>query len=655
MHQIARRFCSRLLIPGIVVTALLAIGLDRKSAAVSAIDSPKVLAWWRFEDGEPGHWLDARLGSSRAAFSVTTDSSGNGNALRTFNTRPTLYPPDTSPEFSADVAAAESAGQANHRSIHLNGKQYLYTIKTSLDLPLQTVKPSAFTIEGMFKLAVLPGDYDGKTQVILCKINSTLAQPSTRLSTELTDQLTTRPTTQRSAVTLRPTTNTTRPTTDATTRPEDFAVATELPGDHPLQPIVCFVAGRNSSLARENHFAISILDRGRHTHVLSSSRTLYARRWYAFALVSDGTHAELYLSDLGERGYQLQSSADLGPGMIGGRGIWNVGCGLIDDLQDCWYQGNIDEIRICSGAQDANHFLASGVRRSPPIPRQISAAEAVTPEPVIKGLADPTVLFFNNTYYLYGTREQDGFPVYTSTDLKTWTRGPIVFNKRKNIWGESRFWAPSVVAYSKKFYLFYSALGPLHDSGNRHSHRVCIAVSDRPEGPFENFVSPLPLNGKAAIDPEAFVDQDGKCYLYFVADCSENVISQIYAIRMNGDLTGTIGEPVLCAQPSQVWEGTLWNEGPAVFRTGDIYVLMYSAQWWHGADYGVGFATSRSPLGPWTKDPDNPILQHYRGLKGTGGCCAAPAPDGKDMLIFFHAQGAPRITAARYLFRSPDD
>ncbi len=238
--------------------------------------------------------------------------------------------------------------------------------------------------------------------------------------------------------------------------------------------------------------------------------------------------------------------------------------------------------------------------RQQPAPKQTSAAEAVTPQPVVKGLADPTVLFLNGTYYLYGTREQDGFPVYTSTDLRKWTRGPVVFNKSRNIWGESRFWAPSVIAYNKRFYLFYSALGPLHDSGNRHSHRVCIAVSDRPEGPFENFVSPLPLNGKAAIDPEAFVDQDGKVYLYFVADCSENVISQIYAIRMNSDLTAAVGEPVLCTQPSQVWEGTLWNEAPAVFRTGDIYVLMYSAQWWHGADYSVGFATSRSPLGPWT-------------------------------------------------------
>jgi GH43 family beta-xylosidase len=500
----------------------------------------------------------------------------------------------------------------------------------------------------MFKLAVLPGDYDGKTQVVLCKINSPTSQPTSRLSTETTPQLNAPPTSQRTATTQPSTRPTTHPSTTQATRPatqpEEIPVATELPNDHPLQPVVCFIAGRDSRAARLNCFAVTLVDRNKQSHVLNSRRPLYARQWYAFAVVSDGSKADLFLSDLKTGNYEFQSSIQIGPGLMGGRGIWNVGCGLIDDLQDCWYQGNIDEIRISAGAWEPEHFLAAGMKES----RAVSARSADSaagnpsvPEPIVKGLADPSVLKVKDTYYLYGTRDQGGFPVYRSTDLQHWTKGPVVFNKTRDMWGESRFWAPSVIAYKGKYFLFYSALGPLHDSGNRHSHRVCIARSNDPEGPFTDFFSPLPLNGKAAIDPEAFVDSDGKAYLYFVADCSENVISQIFAIRMNDDLTGTIGEPVLSVQPSQVWEGTMWNEAPSVFRTDGIYVLMYSAQWWHGPDYAVGFATSRSPLGPWTKNPDNPILQHYRGLKGTGGCAAAPAPDGKGMLIFFHAQGPP--------------
>ncbi len=177
-------------------------------------------------------------------------------------------------------------------------------------------------------------------------------------------------------------------------------------------------------------------------------------------------------------------------------------------------------------------------------------------------------------------------------------------------------------------------------------------------GPFVDTVAPLPLNGKAAIDPAVFVDTDGRAYLYFVADCSENVVSQIYAIQLNDDLTGTVGEPVLCLQPTQVWEGTIWNEGPNVFKTGNIYVMMYSADWWHSPNYGVGFATSRSPLGPWTKNPGNPILQRYHGLTATGSSCAVQSPDG-NWAVFFHADGPPdskrRDTFLQKLLITPDE
>ncbi len=639
--------------------------VDDAPAATPASDT-RTLAWWRFEDGQTGHWLDARLGGMRPPFSVTADSSGNASPLRTFNTRPMFYPPDTSPEFSDDLPTTVlNGGAANQHSVRLNGKQYLYTAGSRVDESLRSQKSPAFTVEGMFKLSVLPGDYTQKTQVLLCKIGAP-TPPTTKLTTETGPQLnSTQPTTQRVG---RPTTApATRPTTKPTTRPAtkpsttqatqpSEELPTELLNDHPPLPVVCYVAGERDSPAPRNHFAVTLLDAAKHPHHLTSRSTLFARQWYAFAVVCDGQKAELYLSDLGPDGYQLQSTVFLDGGLFRVKGIWNVGCGLVDDLQDYWYQGWIDEIRISAGRLEPTQLLASGSTRARPKPAVRFDNQAV-PTPTVKGLADPSLMFYDGTYYLYGTRDQSGYPVYTSKDLKQWTRWPVVFEKTRGMWGESRFWAPSALAYRGKFYLFYSALGGLRDSGFRHSHRVCIARSDSPLGPFTDFVAPLPLTGKAAIDPEAFVDTDGKVYLYFVSDCSENVTSQIFAVRMNDDLTGTIGEPVLCLQPSQVWESTMWNEGPTIFRTGDVYVLMYSANWWHSTDYGVGFATSRSPLGPWTKDPDNPILQHYRGLKGSGGACAIRGPDNQ-MMIYFHAQGPPesqrRDTYCDRLVVTPD-
>jgi GH43 family beta-xylosidase len=611
-----------------------ALYLHAASAQTPAAES-HVLAWWRFEDGSAGHWLDAGLGHRRPPFSVTADSSGNGDPLRTFNTRPRFYPPDTSPAFSDDVPTdLLQSGLPDHHSMHFNGKQYLYTMNDRLDLQLLKQKEPAFTIEGMFKLAVLPGDYTTKTQVILCKVGSPVVEP---LIMERSPQLnTTQPTTRRAGHgTTRPTTY--PATTQATQPSEDLP--TELPNDHPPQPVVCYVGGERDCPGPLNRFVVTLLDASKKQHYLVSRSTLYARHWYAFAIVCDGEKADLYLSDLSDRGYEVQSTATLRGGLYRVKGIWNLGCGMVDDLQDYWYQGWIDEIRISAGIVDREHFLATDASRARPKPAA-QVVDQTVPSPTVKGLADPALMKFNGTYYLYGTRDQSGYPVYTSTDLLHWTRGPVVFEQSRGMWGESRFWAPSVIAYHNKFYLFYSALGALRDSGFRHSHRVCIARSDSPLGPFKDFVAPLPLTGKAAIDPEAFIDNDGKPFLYFVSDCSENVTSQIFAVRLNEDLTGTVGEPVLCLQPSQVWEGTMWNEGPSVFRAGDIYVLLYSANWWHSADYGVGFATSRSPLGPWTKNPDNPILQHYRGLKGTGGADTIRDPENK-LMIFFHAQGPP--------------
>jgi len=39
-------------------------------------------------------------------------------------------------------------------------------------------------------------------------------------------------------------------------------------------------------------------------------------------------------------------------------------------------------------------------------------------------IADPYILFYNDTYYAYGTSRADGFDVYSSKDLKSWERSP---------------------------------------------------------------------------------------------------------------------------------------------------------------------------------------------------------------------------------------
>jgi xylan 1,4-beta-xylosidase len=53
-------------------------------------------------------------------------------------------------------------------------------------------------------------------------------------------------------------------------------------------------------------------------------------------------------------------------------------------------------------------------------------------------------------------------------------------------------------------------------------------------------------------------------------------------------------------------------------------------------NYAVGYATSTSPMGPWTKYKDNPVLSASPNLKGTGHCAFVRAPN-EELYMVYHA------------------
>ena len=77
-------------------------------------------------------------------------------------------------------------------------------------------------------------------------------------------------------------------------------------------------------------------------------------------------------------------------------------------------------------------------------------------------LHDPFILAYapTKTYYLYTSNvpsltetKRVGTMVYTSKDLKHWTRPKVVFTVPEGFWAEKGGWAPEVHAYHGKFYL----------------------------------------------------------------------------------------------------------------------------------------------------------------------------------------------------------
>ncbi len=98
-----------------------------------------------------------------------------------------------------------------------------------------------------------------------------------------------------------------------------------------------------------------------------------------------------------------------------------------------------------------------------------------------------------------------------------------------------------------------------------------------------------------------------------------------------------------------------WEEGPSLLKVTTssgkpTYYLTYSANDYQNSSYGVGYAIADSPLGPFRKSADNPILKQGGGLLSTGHGGIAASPDGAELYYVHHARRSP--TENRRLFTS---
>ncbi|KGE15937.1 glycoside hydrolase family 43 protein [Sphingobacterium deserti] len=250
-------------------------------------------------------------------------------------------------------------------------------------------------------------------------------------------------------------------------------------------------------------------------------------------------------------------------------------------------------------------------------------------------LADPFILTHENRYFAYGTSSDRGFEVYHSDNLQRWTKHTQLLLNKDDSYGNKWFWAPEVYYNTRtsRFYLFYSA-----------EEHICVATADSPLGPFRQ-TDRKPMSLEKGIDSSLFIDEDGKAYLYFVRFTDGNVI---WVAELEDDWQ-TIKEETLtkCIDAStQEWEQALGKvaEGASVIKRDGMYYLIYSGNDFRSPDYGVGFATARSPKGPWVKDMNNPILQRpEKGLVGTGHGAYFEDKKGKLKYVFHAHQDSTKV------------
>jgi beta-xylosidase len=304
--------------------------------------------------------------------------------------------------------------------------------------------------------------------------------------------------------------------------------------------------------------------------------------------------------------------------------------------------------------------------------------------PVYEGyFADPAALrTARGDYYAYGTGhgpERDGrqFPVLHSTDFVHWTYVGGALPPLRPESGEefTAYWAPEVAERDGRFYLYYSAA-----TGNRdETHRLRVAVADRPEGPFQD-LGRIPLSGEFAdrfcIDGHPFRDpRDGRWYLFFGTDFfTDRVGTGTAAVPLADDMRTPAGEAVPVLRPSADWMiyerdrplyGKVWSawhtvEGPFVWYHADAsgrgrYYCFYSGGNWQTPAYGVGYGVAESVLGPyrdeWNREGPS-VLRGVEGkVHGPGHNSVTVGPDGRTAYLVYHAWDPGRT--ARRMFIDP--
>ena len=334
--------------------------------------------------------------------------------------------------------------------------------------------------------------------------------------------------------------------------------------------------------------------------VASKPGKILAGKWYKLRLQVSGNNARLYVNNMKEEIERFP--------MIDG--VYN---GLGKGMAGLAASGGIAEFRnfIIKDYSPAN----SGKTYM---------------NPVQDGCADPVVKLFDGTYYLYCTYtlrspgRVSGIRLFTSKDLVNWEdRGFAITNA--DSWGRRGFWAPDIVEKDGMYYLYYAA-----------EERLCVATADTPFGPFKQKEQKPIEPDSIKIDGHAFRDDDGQYYLYYVHFADGN---EIWGGKLNDDMMSVDEDSLrMMVRPDEPWEQDMGKvtEGPEIVKHKGTYYLTYSGSHFKSPEYAVGYATSKSPLGPWKKYEYNPIMKSTSYAHGTAHHTITRSPDGKEMFIVYH-------------------
>ena len=207
---------------------------------------------------------------------------------------------------------------------------------------------------------------------------------------------------------------------------------------------------------------------------------------------------------------------------------------------------------------------------------------------------------FGDRIYVYGSHDRKDSIDFCDYKLKVWS-APVsdptkwvchgdIFRSRDGHdspsdvdWTDELLFAPDVVERGGKYYLYAYIVNA----------KGCVAVADRPEGPFRllsryEYDIPNHYDNGTFIDPSVLVDDDGRVYIYcgyqgsYMCELKDNMYEAVPG-SYKLDIIPT-------AEPHRFFEAC------SPRKINGTYYLIYSPQRGSCLDY----ATSDSPTGPFT-------------------------------------------------------
>ncbi len=258
------------------------------------------------------------------------------------------------------------------------------------------------------------------------------------------------------------------------------------------------------------------------------------------------------------------------------------------------------------------------------IQRKLSSKDLKTvannnPVTQTKFTADPAVLVYNDTVYIYGTNDSQeaevtkckkensygkikSLNIYASKDLVNWEyKGEASIEGSR--WAHNS-WAPAIctkrIDGKDKFFLYFA------DNGSG----IGVLTADSPEGPFTDPLGTQLISRKLEnvanvewlFDPAVFIDDDGKAYLYFgggvPASCNPAHPMTGRCIELGDDMISVKGVAKTIDAP--------WLfEDSGINKFNGKYYYSYCTNWNDRAgDAGapprasIAYMVSDNPLGP---------------------------------------------------------